>query len=131
MMQINDKNKKIYVTHINIRQSIFFLMLKLIFLDAMAAFLAIIYFPLASNKYMPEVFNSTILSYGLAFFLTLFIAKVAITIYVIMLWLNEYYEIWPNAIIHKRGFIFKKEERHPLSHIRSLKVQQGFFGRNF
>lgn len=131
MAHVIDKSRKIYVAHINIRQSIFFLMLKLIALDAIAAFFAVLYFSSVSSDFLPEVINNLILSYNLLFFLALVFLKTVLTVYVIMKWLNEYYEIWPNFIIHKRGFIFKNEERHPLSHIRSLKIEQGFLGRKF
>ncbi|MDZ4227906.1 MAG: hypothetical protein U1E54_01540, partial [Candidatus Levybacteria bacterium] len=102
MVQINDKNGKIYVTHINIRQSIFFLVLKLILLDLMTIIVAALYFSSVSNKLIPEVLNSAILSYNLSFFLILVFLKIALTIYVVMQWITEYYEIWPNAIMHWR-----------------------------
>lgn len=131
MQKTFNKADKIYVGHINIRQSIFFLMLKLIILDVMAAFLAIVYFIFASNKLTLDVAGNIISSHGLTFFLTLFIAKITLSIYAILEWINEYYEIWPNLVIHKRGFIFKHEERHPYTHIKSIKVEQGFLGKNF
>lgn len=125
------KAGRIYVDHINIRQSIFFLMLKLIFLDMMVSFLAILYFILVSNDLTLNIFGNALPPYNLSFFLILALVKISFTIYVIMKWINEYYEIWPNAVIHKSGFFFKIEEKHPLSHIRSIKVEQGFFGQNF
>lgn len=48
-----------------------------------------------------------------------------------MLWINEYYEVSPNFLIHRSGFILKKEERHPFSQMRSVKIEQGFFGKIF
>ncbi|MBI4089462.1 MAG: PH domain-containing protein [Candidatus Levybacteria bacterium] len=131
MAQIENRGEKIHVTHINIRQSIFFLVLKLILLDILAAFLSILYFSSVSNKFLPEVINNTILSYNLSFFLILIFAKVILTIYIVMLWINEYYEVWPNNLIHRSGFILKKEEKHPFSQMRSVKIEQGFFGKIF
>jgi membrane protein YdbS with pleckstrin-like domain len=131
MAQSNNGNGKIYVTHINIRQSIFFLVLKLIFLDVIAAFFALVYFSSVSSNFIPEVLDRLILSYNLPFFLGLVLIKISLGVYVVLAWINEYYEVWPDAIIHRRGFIIKNEEKHPLSHIKSIKVEQGIFGKNF
>lgn len=131
MVKISAKTDKINIGHINIRQSIFFLLLKLVLLDAISGFISLVYFILVSNKYTLEIFNSTLSLYNLSFFLIIIIFKIALGIYVVMKWVNEYYEIWPNLILHKSGFIFKNEEKHPLSHIRSIKVEQGFFGKIF
>ena len=126
-----DSNSKICVTHINIRQSIFFVMLKLFVLDMMATILAALYFYLALNNNLPEIFNHAMQSYNLLFFLPLFLLKLSLTIYVILAWVNEYYEIWPDFLWHKKGFIVKYEEKHPLAHIRSVKIEQGVFGKFF
>lgn len=131
MVQTSDKNGKIYVTHINIRQSIFFLVLKLILLDMMAAVLAILYFSSVANKFMPEVFNSAILSYSLSFFLALVFLKFALTIYIVLGWINEYYEVWPTILTHRKGIIIKDEEKHQFSQMRSVRLEQGFFGKIF
>jgi len=131
MIQTSDKNGKIYVTHINIRQSIFFLVLKLIVLDVMAVSVGILYFSLILNKPMLEVFSSAMPLYGLSFFLILVFLKIALTIYVVIKWITEYYEVWPNMITHRSGFFFRKEEKHQLSQMRSVKIEQGFFGKIF
>lgn len=52
-------------------------------------------------------------------------------IFIIIQWLNQYYEITPKEIIFKRGFIFKKEERNTLDHLGSIEVDQGLLGRIF
>jgi len=131
MVQNSDKSEKIYVTHINIRQSIFFLLLKLIFLDVTAAFIAILYFSSVTNKFVPEVINSAILSYNLPFFLILVFLKIALTIYIVMRWITEYYEIWPHVLMYWSGIVWRNQEKHPFSQMRSVKVEQGFFGRIF
>lgn len=131
MAQVIDKSGKICVSHINIRQSIFFLVLKLILLDVMTAFLAVVYFAAVNNEFLPEIINSLILSYNLTFFLIMVTLKIAMTVYVVLRWITEYYEIWPTAVIHKSGFFFKNEEKHPFSQMRSLRCEQGFFGKIF
>jgi membrane protein YdbS with pleckstrin-like domain len=67
----------------------------------------------------------------MGFFLILGFVKIIITLFVVLYWLNAYYEIWPNSIIYKRGIIWKKEEKFPFGHIRSIKVEQGVFGKIF
>lgn len=131
MAQISGKSGKIYVSHINIRQSIFFLVLKLILLDAIAAFLAVLYFLLVSNKFTSEVFNSMMSLYSLSFFLILVSLKIALTIYIVMRWITEYYEVWPHALMHWSGIILRKQEKHPFSQMRSVRIEQGFFGKIF
>lgn len=131
MVQNNDKNGKIWVTHINIRLSIFFLVLKLIILDIIALFISVLYFSSVENEFMPEVIIETMLSFNLSFFLVLVFLKVILTIYVVMRWITEYYEIWPHAVIHNNGFFFKRGEKHPFAQMRSIRVEQGFFGKIF
>jgi len=131
MAKNTNNDSKICVGHINIRQSIFFVMLKLLVLDMMATILAASYLYLVLNNIIPEIFNHAIRSYNLIYFLMLFFIKIFLTLYIIMAWVNEYYEIWPDFIWHKRGFIIKYEEKHPLAHIRSIKIEQGVLGRFF
>lgn len=52
-------------------------------------------------------------------------------IYVIVTWLEEYYELTPTEVIHKKGFLFRQEERYTLDHIGSITIEQGLFGRIF
>ena len=120
---------KILVTHINIRQSIFFLLLKLVVLDLFLIFFVLIFFSSLSASVIPNDIKLQLLSHNLSFFLILGIVKTVITVFVILQWLNSYYEIWPSSIIYKRGIIWKKEEEFPYGHIRSIKIEQGVFGR--
>ncbi|MBI3888120.1 PH domain-containing protein [Candidatus Microgenomates bacterium] len=56
------------------------------------------------------------------------ICKIFLSIYIVLLWLNEYYEITPENIIHKRGIIFRKSEMYRLSKVREIKVHDSFLG---
>lgn len=131
MAQINEKGGKIYVTHINIRQSIFFLLLKLIFLDLMFTILVIFHFSLISNEAISGTIGDLMQSSNLPFLIALAFLKVTLSIYVVILWINEYYEIWPNLIMHRSGIFLRKAERHPFAQMRSVRVEQGFFGKIF
>lgn len=131
MAQNVDKSGKIYVTHINIRQSIFILVVKLILLDVMAALMAVMYFSSVTNKFVPEIINNLILSYNVPFFLVLVFLKIALTIYIVMRWITEYYEIWPHALMYWSGIVWRNHEKHPFAQMRSVKIEQGFFGKIF
>jgi hypothetical protein len=59
------------------------------------------------------------------------VIKLGFTIFIIVSWLNEYYEISPSEIVFRKGLIFRKEERHLLKHIGEVTIEQGAFGRIF
>jgi len=119
---------KITLTHVNIRQSVVILLTKLVVTDIILAFSVVgFYFLLVKGEtYVQSLSTNTVL------FLTVFgiigLIKIALSIYVVLQWLNEYYEITPEAIIHKRGIIFRKSERYDLGKIRAISVQDTFFG---
>lgn len=118
----------ITVTHVNIRESISILLLKLITLDFMAAIFTILFFTVVSFNPSASM-NEKILSYNVFFFIVLGALKIGFTVYVILLWLNEYYEITPKAVIHKKGLFYRDSQRYELEFVRTIKVYQGLFGR--
>ena len=122
-------NRKITVTHLNIRQSIFLLLFKLILLDAFAAFLAIVFFSLLSTPFFSAEVRVYLLTFHFVYFLFLVIVKIFLTLYVVLYWLNEYYEIHPDKIVHRNGIIWRKEEQYPLRQIRLIKMEQGTLGK--
>lgn len=127
----NESGRKISVTHLNIRQSIFFLLLKLVVLDLVAGFFAIaFFFSLSSSLFSPQV-KIFILSTSFVYFLLLTIFKVFLTLFVVLSWLNEYYEIHPDSIVHRIGIIWRKESKYPLRQIRLIKMQQSALGALF
>lgn len=119
---------KITLTHLNIRQSIVILLAKLILTDIIAAFVVIgFYFLLVqSEQFTPDASRSTVLF--LSVFGTIGIFKIILSIYVVLQWLNEYYEITPNAVIHKRGVFVRKTEKYNLDKIRALSVENTVVG---
>lgn len=123
------KTKKIIVTHVTIRQSIFFLLLKLFLIEILAALSILIY--------LVYILPGDLISrFGIDFFaIPVFTAAVVIktsfTFFIIIQWLEEYYEITPVEIIHRNGFIIKKEKAYRLEHLGSLEIDQNIFGRIF
>lgn len=126
------EEKKIFVTHVTIRQSISFLIFRLIVLEIISAVLIIFFYSsLVPTGIIKNVFGN---NYGLynTVLLIIFVAgKTLFMTYIVIVWLNEYYEITPKEIIHKAGLIFRKEEKHVLAHIDSIELQQSLLGRIF
>lgn len=123
------KEKRIYVSHVNVRLSISFLVLKLVLSDLLVTVLfAVLYFSLnAASSY--GTIGSGIGGLSFAGLLFLSIIEMLISVYVVLEWLNEYYEIMPHYIIYKRGLIFKKIERYNFQNIKKIEIFQGVFGR--
>lgn len=121
--------KKITISHVNVRQSIAFLLLRLVLLDLVTGVLVISFF---SPLFIPAVsLSGKILfvshSLGIVILLTLF--KVILTLYVVLEWLDEYYEIFPDSVVHKRGLFFRKIDRYTFENVKSIGMEQGLFGR--
>lgn len=119
---------KITLTHLNVRQSIAMLLAKLIVTDLILAFIVVgFYFLLVqAEQFSFDAAKSTtwfLVSFGLAG-----IVKIGLSIYIVLEWLNEYYEITPDAIIHKRGIISRKAERYNLDKVRAIDIHDSFLG---
>lgn len=126
-----DTKQTITVTHINIRQSISFMLLKLAVVEIIGSFLTMLfYWPLTYADTALNISETLLSPYILLFFGTM-IFKLFLTLFVILEWLNEYYEITPHKISHRRGVIFHKIEEYDISHIMSIEVDQGILGKLF
>lgn len=120
--------KKITLTYLNIRQSISILLIKLTLIDLLAASLILgFYLALLEGTIFVDIaFNNPLIFFVI--FGTIGLLKVALTSYIILLWLNEYYEITPDSIVHKSGIIFKKKERYDLEKVRAMNVDDSIIG---
>ncbi len=125
------EGNKIVVTHITIRQSIFFLLLKLIIVELIAAAALITFHVLFFSPDVQAQLPTGVTLFNIPVFLSLVVLKTAITFYILFQWLDEYYEITTKEIIHKKGFFTKHDEHNSLNHVVSLRVNQGWFGRIF
>ncbi|HVA96337.1 MAG TPA: PH domain-containing protein [Candidatus Acidoferrales bacterium] len=126
-----DEKKRIYVTHVNIRQSIFFLLLKLVSIELVAGTIIIIWHIGLAVYVNTVALLHLIVQIGLPVLIFLVFLKTFITIYLIMQWLNEYYEISASLIQHRRGIFFRRSEEYPIEDIKFVEVEQGLFGRMF
>lgn len=119
-----EKNK-ITVTHINVRQSISLLILRLILIDIISAVLFISFHSLLFNTGISRTLNLNPDFYYIILFLILIIAKISLTVYLVLEWLSEYYEITPEAIIHRKGFVFKNIDKRSLDKVRYINLIRG------
>ena len=127
-----DEGRKIVVSHVTIRQSISFLIFRLIALEIISAALIIIFYSfLVPTGVVESILGSNYGVLNTFLFIIFIIGKTLLMVYIVVIWLNEYYEITPTEVIHKSGLIFRKEERHALSHVDSIDIEQGFLGRVF
>ncbi len=125
------EGKKLFsVPHVTIRQSIFFLLLKLIVIDIFAATVALIFFSSALFP-IPIETKIQILSYNVIYLLLLILFKIIITVYVILLWLNDYYELTTELVVHRHGIFWQKEDSFKVTHIKNFGIRQGIFGKLF
>lgn len=123
----NNENT-IAVTHVNIRQSISFLLLKLVLIDILAAIAFLLFFPLLLANLSLGAKSLTFFSYGLYFFIIV-IFKIPLSLFVVLSWLFEYYEIWRNRVVHKKGIFWTKREDHEFKDLKYLKFEQGILGK--
>lgn len=123
--------KKIYVTHLTVRQSISILIIKLILIDVMTA---TVFFVSHSILFSTEISSNLGISpdyYNTVIFLMLAFGKIALTIYLVLSWLNEYYEITADSVIYYRGVLFRRIKKDDLVLIRQARVNYGLIGRLF
>ncbi len=119
---------KITLTYLNVRQSIVILIAKLVTIDVVLAVLVIgVYFLIMRNSALLQdiALASTLF---LGFFIIAGIFKIILGCYMVLLWLNEYYEITPEYVVHKKGIIFKKQEQYRIDHVRRIDVEDTFLG---
>jgi len=126
----HEGKQHISVTHVTIRESIMFLLLKLIALDVLTTVIALIFLSPFLTPLSDEL-KLQIISYNFIFVLILALVKIVLTIFVVLLWLNDYYEITPITVTHHFGIFWQKEDSFKITHIKNFGVRQGIFGKLF
>lgn len=128
---MSEGKRKIAVTHVNIRLSISFLLMKLLSIELMAG-VVIVMWHVGLSFYVSNIsLLHTIIRFGLPILIFLVLLKAFITTFVILQWLNEYYEISAEVIKYRRGIIFRRVDDYPIADIKFIDVEQGLFGRLF
>jgi membrane protein YdbS with pleckstrin-like domain len=120
--------ERLPIDHINIRQSISILVGKIILADFFYLLLILLFF---SPFFIPEakILRDIAVANNIVYFLILAVLKIILVIYIILQWLNEYYEITTKSVTHKHGILFKKTERFPFNDIKLINIQQDVFGK--
>jgi uncharacterized membrane protein YdbT with pleckstrin-like domain len=73
-----------------------------------------------------DIFNTyTIIFVVLSFF------KLTVLLAIILMWMNDYYEVLPGELIHKRGIFHTKSTTFSLSNIELQDVDQGIIAKIF
>jgi uncharacterized membrane protein YdbT with pleckstrin-like domain len=119
----------ISLTNLNIRESISILIAKIIILDLFLVIVLLYIFISGKGQGFIVGFNNIttgIIIIGIVVYL-----KIVCTFYIILQWLNEYYEISSGYILHNHGIIFRKVEHYRLSQFSTIKVGGSFFGMIF
>ncbi len=139
-MNLQEKNIKrtsekdsmeITVSHITIRQSISVLLGKIILIEILSGVLVVLGYAIFVSPNLASVVGSGLNIGYLLFFVGLVCLKIGLMIAVTVQWLEEYYEITPKELVHRSGFIFKKEESFSLEHLGTLEYDQSVLGRIF
>lgn len=127
----SDGDKKIAVDHVNVRMSISLLLVKLVISDLFTAFLLIVLYFVFFIPYFSGSIQTNVVQEGLVILIILSVLETCLTVFVIMQWLYEYYEITAYAVIHKRGVFFKRMDRYALHNVKQVVITQRVFGRIF
>lgn len=115
------KSDSFDVTHINIRQSISVLIIRVILIEVVSTVLYISSCFLFACSISHSFFNITAVGFS--------VSKLILVVYLIYQWLTEYYEIRPDMVVHRKGFFFQKEEKCPLKYVREIEFEQSLAGR--
>lgn len=126
----HEGKKQFTVPHVTIRQSIFFLLLKLIVIDIFAIAAVFVFFSSALIP-IPLETKIEILSRSGSYLIIVLFLKLLLTVYVILLWLNDYYELTTEVITHRHGIFWQKEDSFKVTHIKNYGIRQGVFGKLF
>lgn len=127
----NISEKHLDFTHVNVRQSISLLLMKLMVFELIAAVGVIVFHTLLFAARNMQQSTTSVIPFNPYIFLVLVLFKLAITAYIILEWHEEYYEISASTVGHYKGYLFKRHEEIKLEHIASVKLEQGLLGRIF
>lgn len=124
-MQIS-KNK----TSITVRKSTALFVLRVILLELLFEFIYLSWRGIV--HFLPFSFETIITINAISIIIFLLLVTVLqniILVYIALTWVNDYYEVGNDEIIHVNGIISKTEKAYPYRDIQSITMHQGFLGR--
>ncbi|MCX7996950.1 MAG: PH domain-containing protein [Patescibacteria group bacterium] len=119
----------IQVSHLNIRQSITILVARLVTLEIIGVLLlGVTGFPVLTRLLpdIPLIQTLRFISFSISAVLL-----IGSTITVVLQWICEYYEIFPDHLVHRKGIFKHTYVRYPLRDITACDVEQGILGQLF
>lgn len=82
------------------------------------------------------IFNTTIIDWralnlwgAIAIFLLLACGKISLTIYVVLEWMDEYYEVFQDHMNYVKGVFYKTKRRIAYEDIENIHIEQGVVGK--
>ncbi len=124
----DDIAQKLTLNHLNIRQSVFILLVRIVGADVLFSLLFLGLFAVLVAGGAPEITGVVMTT---VVFIVMGTIKLSIITSTVIQWLYEYYELNPEYLIHKRGFFYKKQEKYKMSNVRAIKLSEGILGEIF
>lgn len=115
-----EKNAKIFITHVNIRQSLSLLVIKLVIVEAIVTTM----FLVTCNAF--TCYSSEILTINAILFS---LVQLIITLIIVYKWMYEFYEISAKGVTHRKGFFTHQKEETKFAHVTAVSIEQSFIGQ--
>lgn len=115
-----EKNAKIFITHVNIRQSLSLLVIKLIIIEVIVTTL----FLVTCNTF--TCYSSGLLA---VYAIICSCAQLILTVMVVSKWMHEYYEISSTGVTHRNGFLRHDKDESKFAHLTAISIEQSFLGQ--
>jgi|SRR5581483_1058291 len=122
------KREHINLFYVTIRQSISLLVIKLLLIEIISATIFLLARPLLFSNQLANLIPG-IVTYGETIFVVAVILKMFLTMYIVLAWINHYYEITPTLVRQRRGIIWVQKEQLALDDIQSVTIEQGLMGK--
>jgi len=117
------------VENILLRECIFFYSLKIasvIFISLLVLLLfrtPILFVPLARDRLLDIYLANTFVM------LIIFLFEIFFILAISVIWVNQFYEIMPGKIVHRRGVFKKQKTVYECAHVQRIELKQGFIGK--
>ncbi len=121
-------------TTITVRRSLFLLIVKIVITELIFEFTYIGWRLLIDLNILQFSQESLLIIHSFSifiFFILITVVQTSIILFILLDWINRYYEIKPDEIVFKTGIISSQEKAYPYVNIQSIEVIQNFWGKLF
>lgn len=70
-----------------------------------------------------------VISFEIAEAAGILLVEIIIIVYAFFQWLHEYYEVYPDRMVHAQGILLRRKTTTPLESVASVSWHQGLFGK--